>query len=262
MKKIIVSLLLVVMLAAVVLAPCASAAVRAMTLEVSSATAEIGVDSTVRLPINATSSTGYCSGILKIKWDNSALQLIKMEFTSLAPSQGSAEVSGNSGEYTMRVGNSLSRTDFMGTGEFVTPVFKILPSAKAGSYKVEITHTDFLTTDLYDIEMTVKSGTVTLTGEGGASGDPAVDDPDTGNDGDTGKATESADEPGGDPAEADADSDDEVTVPAAVETQQSVTEAAGTPAKSGSSSVIWIIISAVAVIGCVGAAVFVKGRKK
>ena len=254
MKKRIVSIALVIIMAAMLLAPCVHADGFKMTLEVGTATAKAGSSDTVRLPIKATVNTGYCSGVLRFKWDSKALELVDIEFSSLAPDQGSPAVS-NTGEHSMRVGNSLSHDNFMGTGDFITAVFKVIPSAAAGKYDVQISHTDFLDTDLNDIVVTTVPGSITLNGSG---------KPEEGGSSSGGGATEKTAE--GETQKSGGTSESAAESKASDATQGSSVnpsgEKSGSPAASGGSPVIWILIAAIAVVGVIAGAIFVKGRKK
>lgn len=255
MKKRIVSIALVIIMAAMLLAPCVHADGFKMTLEVGTATAKAGSSDTVRLPIKATVNTGYCSGVLRFKWDSKALELVDIEFSSLAPDQGSPAVS-NTGEHSMRVGNSLSHDNFMGTGDFITAVFKVIPSAAAGKYDVQISHTDFLDTDLNDIVVTTVPGSITLNG----SGKPEEGGGSSSGGGATEKTAEGETQKSGGTSESAAESKaSDATQGSSVNPSG---EKSGSPAASGGSPVIWILIAAIAVVGVIAGVIFVKGRKK
>lgn len=154
-------LTLAVALAAALL-PCAAAG--GMRLEVGDVQAEPSAGTEIRVPVTAQENAGYVSASLTVRWDSAALELTAVEYTDLAPDQGSPPPV-NSGAYTVRIGRSAQRENFTGSGLFFTLVFRAAAGAGEGEYPVMLTDIVAVDTDLRYVDVLTAAGTVTLTGD-------------------------------------------------------------------------------------------------
>ena len=134
-----------------------------MVLRVQDVVADLIPGTVIRIPVELVKSNGYGCGVFAISWDNAALKLKGVEYTSLAPNAGSGAIK-DSGTYNMRVGNSLATTNFEGTGTFVTLKFEIAETADIKAYDISITYTSFQDSDIEVDDLTVSTidGYVTL----------------------------------------------------------------------------------------------------
>ncbi|WP_028520063.1 cohesin domain-containing protein, partial [Ruminococcus flavefaciens] len=78
-----------------------------LLLEIGSVNAPVKGDGEIRVPVTAKQNPGFVSGTADLKWNADALTLKKIEYTSLAPDNGSADVIGG-GSYRIAFGNNLA----------------------------------------------------------------------------------------------------------------------------------------------------------
>ena len=135
-------------------------AAKAMVLEVGKVKAKTS-DAEVQVPIKATKNDGFGSGIITIEWDKDKLELTGVDYSSLAPNNQSAPVS-NKGTYKIAFGDDYATKDFTGKGTFFTLTFKIPSGSAVGEIPVKIVATDIQDSDVEDLDVTVKNGSVTL----------------------------------------------------------------------------------------------------
>lgn len=222
-----------------------------ITIEVDDVNAGCEPGAVVKVPVRLTENTGYISALFNVKWDPSALELTGVEYTELAPDQGNQPLDqvGNTGTYTMRVGNSLQVDNFEGTGLFFTLLFKVTASAKDGDYVIAIEDPDVLDTDLNQMDAAAVTGTVRLSSaKAGGEGDmPTQAQQSGGSSSQSGNKTETQG-PADAPTSADATVDKAAESGTTGATGASV-ETVGAQSSSPDLTVLWIILA------CVGAAV-------
>ncbi len=114
-----------------------------MVLEVGSVEKDLIPGAEVRVPVNATTNSGYIIGTLDLSWNSDALQLTDIVYNQeKAPKYQSAAINDPAGTYRISFGDPSSQNDFDGTGEFFTLVYKVKDSAHAGEYAISIQKTD------------------------------------------------------------------------------------------------------------------------
>lgn len=252
MKKRIAAWLMILTLALSALSAAAAAKGCEMTLKVGDVEVPLTVGADVRVPVTATINTGYVALIITFAYDSDALELYDVEYSDLAPDEGSAPIE-NTGEYTVYAGNALSVDNLTGTGVFFTLVFRVTDAAHSGNYRIAVTHTDSCDTDLDDVDVIAVDGTVTLADDGSAfvPSDPTASAEDTG---DFPEATSVPDDPTSAPV--DSDNDD------GADNQMTVTTGSD-PSADGDRTVLWLLlVGAAIVLSSVATAVIVKSRSK
>ena len=105
--------------------------------DVRSVNAELDPGETVTVDVAAVINTGYAYGAVKVEWDDSALELVDVKYTSLAPDNNSSAISG-SGSYTVRFGDYMATSDKTGTGVLFSLVFEIDSYAEEESYPIRL----------------------------------------------------------------------------------------------------------------------------
>ena len=173
-KRILILLILPAILTAAVLPASAAAG---LTLSIGDVTADLAAGDEIRVSVTATQNAGYVSATAVLRWDNTALELCAVEFSDLAPDQGTPTAQ-NSGAFTLRFGRSARRENFTDTGLFFTAVFRIAENAAPGDYAVDLADIVALDTDLNYVSADVVPGTVTLIGEPSPTDATAVPEPD------------------------------------------------------------------------------------
>ena len=116
------------------------------------------VGATVDVPVKAIYNAGYRRGSVMVSWDEDALQLTNIKYTSLAPNNGSAAVS-NTGSYTVKFGGSLT---YSNTGTFFTLTFKVKSGAADGTYAIGLGNAEVFAPSGDHIGTTLTSGSVTI----------------------------------------------------------------------------------------------------
>lgn len=249
----------------------ASAEANGLTLEVGSVTTARNPGEEIRVPVAATVNTGYISTTATLRWDNTALVLIGIEFTDLAPDQGTPPAD-NNGFFTLRIGRSARRENFTGTGLFFTAVFRISNSAAPGDYEVAMTNIVALDTDLRYLAVSTIPGTARLLENA------AVQEPDetsasvaapTGE-----QVTEPSERPAADDDVSGTVSDSVALMPTDVPVVTVPETAVPTDAKQDASSIVspddgddggstipWLTITVAAVVLCATVAVIFRRRK-
>ena len=105
--------------------------------EVRSVNAELDPGEIVTVDVAAVKNIGYAYGSVKVEWDDSALELVEVKYTSLAPDNHSSPITG-SGSYTVRFGDYMASADKNGTGVLFSLVFEIDSYAEEGSYPIRL----------------------------------------------------------------------------------------------------------------------------
>lgn len=126
--------------------------------------AELGSDEIISVPVNADANAGYITGTIDFKWDNSALTLVSVDFTEIAPNCNSAAIT-DTGIYRVAFGKNLAEQDFTGTGKMFALNFKAKDTAKAGTYDINVVHYDIINYDLLRPSVTFNTGSVKLSNE-------------------------------------------------------------------------------------------------
>ena len=255
------------LLIAVTFSLSAYAADGGMTLRVADAEAPAVSGDEIRVPVAAAANPGYVSASLTVRWDSGALELCAVEFTDLAPDQGTPPAE-NSGAFTLRVGRSARHENFSGNGLFFTLVFRVSDTAAPGDYTVGLMNTVVLDTDLSYVTVNAIPGTVRLT----AADTPTDTQPATAPGAPTAPDESSAPQAPTEAAAAQPASDvyptEEESGPAVVVTasaQTANTDPIIAPEETddgeGGSTVPWLTITAVAATLCAAVVVFIRRRK-
>ena len=143
-KKLAAFVLSVVMLVSGFSVAFAETSANAMVLEAEEVTANLD-DETVEVEISATANPGYVNGLVDIGWDETALVLKDIEFTTVAPDNGCQRDEDTEeilvttpGEYTIAFGKDTWTKDRTTTGTFFTLIFEPAENAIAGKYDITI----------------------------------------------------------------------------------------------------------------------------
>ena len=103
----------------------------ALAIETGSAEAVIGSDDEIRVPVSAVNNPGFSARKIDLLWNSSALTLKKVEFTALAPDNGSGDIN-SSGNYRISFGDMLDKKDVTAKDVLFTLVFKVNGTPSAG----------------------------------------------------------------------------------------------------------------------------------
>lgn len=146
------------------LLPTLAFAAGTLELEVSSVTAANIAGEEVAVTVSAVSNSGYGAGAIGVTWDGSVLELKGVEYTEIAPDNGSEPITTplNSGLYRIAFGDSQATEDFTGTGAFFTLVFQVAENATDGVYTITLDDPDVNDQTNDPVTVTAQPGTVTL----------------------------------------------------------------------------------------------------
>ncbi len=110
----------------------------------------------LRIPVSASQNPGFAAGTVDVLWDSDALMLTAVEYSSLAPDDGSAEIVSD-GNYRIKFGNHLAKADVTDSGEMFTLVFTASASA-AGDYDIVLGNATVYNAALQEVPASVKAG--------------------------------------------------------------------------------------------------------
>ena len=110
----------------------------------------------LRIPVSASQNPGFAAGTVDVLWDAGALTLTAVEYSSLAPDDGSAEIVSD-GNYRIKFGNHLAKADVTDSGEMFTLVFTASASA-AGDYDIVLGNASVYNAALQEVPASVKAG--------------------------------------------------------------------------------------------------------
>ena len=115
----------------------------------------------IRVPVEVKQNPGFVAGTADLKWDSEALTLERIEYTELAPDNGSAEIVSN-GSYRISFGSFLAEDDQKNTGEVFTLVFKANEDTKPGDYPILLGNATVVDTGHKYVPISVINGRILL----------------------------------------------------------------------------------------------------
>ena len=133
----------------------------AFTMSAAKTEVTVGETGDILVPVTAETNPGYVSGLVDVLWDADALTLKKVEYTKLAPDNGSADIVSD-GSYRVSFGNYLATKDFAGKGTLFTLVFTPKADLPAGEYAILLAKPSLLNYNLKNVPVTVQAGAVLL----------------------------------------------------------------------------------------------------
>ena len=119
----------------------------------------VGDNGEILVPVTADSNPGFVSGQVDVLWNADALMLKRVEFTDLAPDNGSAEIV-NDGNYRVMFGSYTAAKNDTGTGTLFTLVFIPKTDLLAGEYAVLLADPSLLNYNIEQIPLTVSAGKI------------------------------------------------------------------------------------------------------
>lgn len=119
----------------------------------------VGETGEILVPVTAESNPGFVSGQVDVLWNADALMLKRVEFTDLAPDNGSAEIV-NDGNYRVMFGSYTAAKNDTGTGTLFTLVFIPKTDMPAGEYAVLLADPSLLNYNIEQIPLTVSAGKI------------------------------------------------------------------------------------------------------
>ena len=161
MKKQIIAIALVVMLLLSII-PLTANAAGTLNITASDVTADLVAGDTVEVPVSFSDNSGYGYGFLRVGWDNTALELTDVEYTSVAPKKDDHAPIENTGSQKLTWGSDITLDPYYGNGTAFTLKFKITSSATAGDYAISFTEYEVYDVNIDPITGTATGATVTL----------------------------------------------------------------------------------------------------
>ncbi|MBR4185537.1 MAG: Ig-like domain-containing protein, partial [Clostridia bacterium] len=140
-------------------------------------TEELEAGKTIEYKIEATENPGYAVGQITMNWDNTALEFTKIVFNDDIAPNAYTQKANNSGSFVISFGDDIAESNFTKTGVLFTLTFKILDTATAKEYPIELIPDDanFLDYDINKVDASCQNGSITLTAKPVPATSVAVD---------------------------------------------------------------------------------------